>query len=100
MENQLVLGSLNPPSMSVFIPAPVGLTPLPMPPKTPLEGVVEYGVVVVGVVLTGLVFGLVVEGVVVDGFVVTGVGVVVLVPAALYKPKEELVNKPLNLNIP
>jgi len=80
-----VLSSLNPASgMSVFIPAPDGPSPLPIPPSTPL-GVAEYGVV--GVVEDGVV----VEGVVVDGFVVTGVGVavtgvgVVLVPAALEK---------------
>lgn len=66
----------------MFIPAPDGPIPLPIPPSTPL-GVAEYGVV--GVVEDGVV----VEGVVVDGFVVTGVGVavtgvgVVLVPAAL-----------------
>lgn len=80
-----MIGTLNRPSlMSVFIPVPVGLAPLPMPPNTPLEGVVLYGVEVVGVVLDGLV----VEGVVVDGFVVTGV-VVMLVPAALKKAKQE-----------
>lgn len=80
-----MLSSLNPASgMSVFIPAPDGPSPLPIPPSTPL-GVAEYGVV--GVVEDGVV----VEGVVVDGFVVTGVGVavtgvgVVLVPAALEK---------------
>ena len=68
----------------MFIPAPDGPIPFPIPPSTPL-GVAEYGVV--GVVEDGVV----VEGVVVDGFVVTGVGVavtgvgVVLVPAALEK---------------
>lgn len=76
-----MIGTLNRPSlMSVFIPVPVGLAPLPMPPNTPLEGVVLYGVVVVGVVPDRLV---------VDGFVVTGVGVVMLVPAALKKAKQE-----------
>lgn len=75
-----MIGTLNRPSlMSVFIPVPVGLAPLPMPPNTPLEGVVLYGVVVVGVVPDRLV---------VDGFVVTGV-VVMLVPAALKKAKQE-----------
>lgn len=90
-----MFSSLNPASgMSVFIPAPDGPSPLPIPPSTPL-GVAEYGVVGVvedGVVVEGVVVdGVVVEGVVVDGFVVTGVGVavtgvgVVLVPAALEK---------------
>ncbi|KAJ6411539.1 hypothetical protein OIU84_008173 [Salix udensis] len=87
-ENRAVISSLNPASvMSVFIPAPDGPTPLPIPPRTPV-GVAEYGVVVpVGV---AVVDGVAVEGVVLDGFVVTGVVLVpeagvVLVPAALDK---------------
>ena len=84
--------------MSVFIPAPDGPTPVPIPPSTPV-GVAVYGVVVVdgvavevvvlvGVVVTGV--GVVPTGV---GVVVTGVGVVptgvgvVPVPAALDKKK-------------
>jgi hypothetical protein len=64
------------------MPAPDGPKPVPIPPSTPLEGVVVYGLVVVGVVVVGVVVvGVVVEGVVVDGVVVTGV--VVLVPAVL-----------------
>lgn len=62
----------------MFIPAPDGPTPVPIPPSTPLEGVVVYGLVVVGVTVVGVVLEDV--GVVVDGVVVTGV---VVVPAAL-----------------
>ena len=86
-----MFSSLNPASvMSVFIPAPDGPTPLPIPPRTPL-GVAVYGVVVpVGV---AVVDGVAVEGVVLDGVVlVPEAGVVpvpeagvVLVPAALDK---------------
>jgi hypothetical protein len=92
-ENKPVFSSLNPASvMSVFIPAPDGPTPVPIPPSTPV-GVAVYGVVVVdGVAVEGVVLvGVVVTGVV--GVVVTGVGVVptgvgvVPVPAALDKKK-------------
>jgi hypothetical protein len=99
-ENKPVFSSLNPASvMSVFIPAPDGPTPVPIPPSTPVgvavygvvvvDGVAVEGVVLVGVVVTGVV-GVVPTGV---GVVPTGVGVVptgvgvVPVPAALDKKK-------------